>query len=604
MGKTRLIEELTRLRVAVGDLVVTARAFRMESTLPYGVVAQILKGLADPIHRSSDRIPTWTLVEAARILPNLWPETPDGPTDVLGELRVLEAIEQILNNLSRIQPTIIIVEDLQWIDPASSDLLLYLANRIRSIPITLLASHRTGEMLSQNARTLLAMADEQITLRPLAAEDIDPSLAGDHDLESLLAATGGVPILVLEEITGSGSHEGVSRYMESSLAAISDLAGQILAAASVLAGISTTDLLQEVSGRSDTELVEGIEELLRAGILREVPGSNTLGFTMDSMREVVYQSTTLVRRRQLHRRVAVTLASSQRTRKDARLAGTAATHFRDAGDERSAAEWYRIAADLARAMYAHAEAQEFLENALALGDDDVAEIRLALGEMDIARGQYQNATAQLTLAASRADGATLALVEHRLGQTNRMLGRFVQAESNYRNAVTLHPEPADLFSDWALLEHRIGNQTEATKLARRAVSFAKKTDDSILRSRVYNISAIIEEDPTKSMGLIDLAIAEDDDQVSRMASLNNRAHILSSMGNSADAVGLLLDAVAIAQETGHRHREAALLSHLADNYHRQGDTALAEETQEKAVALFADIDSGQWEPEVWLMTRW
>jgi hypothetical protein len=99
-------------------------------------------------------------------------------------------------------------------------------------------------------------------------------------------------------------------------------------------------------------------------------------------------------------------------------------------------------------------------------------------------------------------------------------------------------------------------------------------------------------------------IAEDDDQVSRMASLNNRAHILSSMGNSADAVGLLLDAVAIAQETGHRHREAALLSHLADNYHRQGDTALAEETQEKAVALFADIDSGQWEPEVWLMTRW
>jgi hypothetical protein len=121
MGKTRLIEELTRLRVAVGDLVVTARAVRMESTLPYGVVAQILKGLADPIHRSSDRIPTWTLVEAARILPNLWPETPDGPTDVLGELRVLEAIEQILNNLSRIQPTIIIVEDLQWIDPASSD---------------------------------------------------------------------------------------------------------------------------------------------------------------------------------------------------------------------------------------------------------------------------------------------------------------------------------------------------------------------------------------------------------------------------------------------------------------------------------------------------
>jgi hypothetical protein len=64
------------------------------------------------------------LVEAARILPNLWPETPDGPTDVLGELRVLEAIEQILNDVSRIKPTIMSVEVLPWMVPASSDLLV------------------------------------------------------------------------------------------------------------------------------------------------------------------------------------------------------------------------------------------------------------------------------------------------------------------------------------------------------------------------------------------------------------------------------------------------------------------------------------------------
>lgn len=604
IGKTRLIEELGQLRAAQGDLLVTAKAFRMERNLPYGVVAQILKGLNDSIENRSEQIPTWALLEGARILPNLWSETPDKSTDVLGELRVLEAIEQILIILSHGQSTVIVVEDLQWIDSASGELLLYLTNRIRSIPITLVVSHRTGEMLSQQARTLVAMADEQITLGPLKASDIDPAMAGKRDVESLLADTGGVPILVLEEISGSGAHDGASRYMESSLAGLSDLASQILAAASVLAGISTTDLLQEVSGRSESELVEGVEELLRTGILREVPGGNTLDFNLDSMRDVVYQSTTLVRRRHLHRRVAMTLCSSQRTRRDARLAGTAAAHFRDAGDEQSAADWYRIAADLSREMYAHVEAQEFLENALALGDDDVAEIRLALGEMAIARGEYQGAMAQLTLAASRAEGATLALVEHRLGQANRALGRFAQAESNYQNAVPQHPEPADLFSDWALLEHRLENQTEATKLAKKAVSFARKSGDATLRSRVYNISAVIEEDPTKAMGLLDLAITEDDDQVSKMASLNNRAHLLSSMGNPGEAIDLLSEAITIAQETGHRHREAALLSHLADSYHRQGNTPLAEETQEKAVALFADIDSGQWEPEVWLMTRW
>ncbi len=604
MGKTRLLEEFVQMSTASQKSVAVARSFRMERSLPYGVAAQIIKALAPHIERYRDEIPAWSLQEASRIVPALWAEGSVQSVDAFGELRILEAIEQILSVLGRSHPSVLVVEDLQWIDPASAELLLYLVNRLGQLPILLVVSYRTGERLDQNSRALLAAANEQLILEPLNASTIDPVLAKGHKLPELLSRTGGVPILVLEELKGSGSHDGVTRYMESSLAALSDLAIQILAAASVLAGISTTDLLQEVSGRSESELVEGVEELLRSGILREVAGSEALDFTLDSMRDVVYQSTTLIRRRHLHRRVAMTLSSSQRTRSDARLAGTTAAHFAEAGDESSAVQWYQIAANLAREIYAYAEAQGFLERALALGDDDVAGARLAMGEMAIARGEYQSGIDQLIIGTSRAHGATLALIEHRLGQANRMLGRFELAETNYQNAAKEHPEPADLYSDWALLEHRLGNRSEASRLAKKAVTSAGKTGDSRLRSRVYNISAVIEEDPVKAMKLLDRAIGEDDDQVSKMATLNNRAHILSEIGKPLEAVVLLEEAIAIAHETGHRHREAALLNHLADCYHQQGNKALVEKTQETAVALFADIDSGQWEPEVWLMTRW
>jgi len=53
-----------------------------------------------------------------------------------------------------------------------------------------------------------------------------------------------------------------------------------------------------------------------------------------------------------------------------------------------------------------------------------------------------------------------------------------------------------------------------------------------------------------------------------------------------------------------QHQEAALWNHLADLHHRQGRGDEAKDSLTKAVALFADIDSGEPEPELWLLSRW
>jgi hypothetical protein len=95
-----------------------------------------------------------------------------------------------------------------------------------------------------------------------------------------------------------------------------------------------------------------------------------------------------------------------------------------------------------------------------------------------------------------------------------------------------------------------------------------------------------------------------EDELLRMAALNNKALLLGGNGDSDGAVALVEEAIEIAERTGHRHREAALWNHLADLHHGAGREPEARDALNRAVALFADIDSGDLEPELWLLSRW
>jgi predicted RNA polymerase sigma factor len=89
-----------------------------------------------------------------------------------------------------------------------------------------------------------------------------------------------------------------------------------------------------------------------------------------------------------------------------------------------------------------------------------------------------------------------------------------------------------------------------------------------------------------------------------MAALNNRALLVAENDGADEAVELVEEAIAIAERTGHKHREAALWNHLADLHHRAGRARDAQDSLTRAVSLFADIDAGDMEPELWLLARW
>lgn len=608
MGKTRLIEEFVRSLPDDETISVVGRASRGEQDLPYGVVVQVVRGLL-PHFTESDDTPQWALTEVSRLVPELRKRGHGhSPPDQFGELRLFNAVETLLRDLPDDRVLVVAIDDVQWLDPASASLLSYLSTRISPHPILLLVAHRSEEHLAEPLVDLVASPDHEIELDPLTIDQLT-AVAGDRiTAHSMAEQTGGIPFLVAEYLAHDGvsgdESPGVMRYMEARFRELSELARQVLAAAAVLSGTCDASLLREVSGRGEEELVEAVEELVAAGLLRELPDSERLGFTLDSLQGLTYDSTSLIRRRLLHRRAASALANRPRADTDPRVAATVAAQHQAAGSS-GAANWYQRAGDLALDLHAYAEATDFYERAIALGSPEMARLRLRLGEVATATGDYRSALHHLNSAAGQSQAADLGLAEHRLGDVQRLLGRFDLAEEHFTRAAETHPAPASLYADWALLRSRTGDRSGARELAERSLQMAMEAHDDAQLSRAHNILGVVASDNDTALRSLDeaLRLAGTDDQL-RMAALNNRAHLLTKSGDLDGAETLVEEAIAIAKRTGHRHREAALRNHLADLHHLAGRQEEAERALTSAVGLFAEVGAGDWEPEVWLLRQW
>ncbi|MBL7501166.1 AAA family ATPase [Frankia sp. CNm7] len=120
------------------------------------------------------------------------------------ELMLAQVCEQIYDAL-RGETTVLVVEDLHWVDAASAEVLRFLARRVDSMPLALLVSYRDDEIgPGHSARPLLGDfarlgGFQTLRLRPLSVEGVG-TLVRDTRLEprQVHALTGGNPFFVTE----------------------------------------------------------------------------------------------------------------------------------------------------------------------------------------------------------------------------------------------------------------------------------------------------------------------------------------------------------------------------------------------------------------------
>ncbi len=604
MGKTRLLEELETMAGRVGRKTIRARAHRSELTLPYGVIAQSLAGLAaSPTWETlRNRLPSWALDEVSRIAPSMGGSPADVDPDPYREIRLREALTAILGSFDGI----LIFDDLHYSDAASISLLGQLAERIEDLEVSLVGAHRPDD--TTDLQPFIEMTTRQpkasLMISPLGTQDIE-DLAGDAAAE-VVEATGGVPALVADAITSDSTADSLSSirtFMEAQLTGIDELAGQVLAAAAVLGRGAGLDDLRVTSGRSDEEVTQAIDWLIARRVLK-VDDRGGVEFVLDAIEALVEEEAGFLRTRLLHRRAATALQGHGAAISDRRLATSIARHLREGGQDEEAADWYHRAGDLAMRVFAPAEAIESYRSSMALGNRSNDQLHIAIGDADLLLGRYREALTEFEQAAAMSDGETRALAEHRIGEAHRRLGEIDRALGHFEVAEESHPDPVALYSDWALAHLRKGETVEALSLAEQGVAASNQEHPARL-ARALTVLGTVTAEPLAARRLLQEALdLAGDDPILRVSTLNALAHAESKSGNADTAIAHVEEALELSTSTGDKHRRAALYNHLADLHHAAGRTEEAESALKEAVRLFVEVEPGSWEPEVWLLTHW
>lgn len=671
IGKTRLAEEFLATVAKSGATILSARCYAEQRALAYAPFVQSLQsGLRDG--RLGNRLAVLSAAaraEATRLVPEIAPpaSSPDSylrhlrtqgtaqadsqsPPDEPGaQARFLDAITQAILALTHDSaparqdaPGVLFLDDVQWLDEASLDLLAFLVRRLPEAPLCILLAWRTEEVASDHALRRL-YADE---LRRERAELISLARLAQTDVQTLVnvAAQRGAPIHpalaerlyresegqpfflteALKQIERDGQlpadnalPASVRELLHSRLARVSETGRQLLSAAAVLGRSFDSEILDAVSGRSEQEIIEGVEELGAQGLIVENTraGAAQYDFTHEKIRALVYEETSLARRRLLHRRAAEVLSQRARVNPDA-AAGTIAQHYRAGGDDTRAAAFYRRAGDYARSVYANRDAIENYSAALALGFPEAAELhkrigdaQTLLGEYDAALGAYETSAA---FGAKDAD-ANIARVALRRGEWERA----IQHLENALVAIDDAAAQAQLYVDLALALHQTHRDADALRYARRALKLAQragvkgKPDERALAGahNILGILARARRDWAAAHKHLEAsrALAEKmQDAGAHAAALNNLALVAHETGDDAGALELAQRALELVIRAGDRHRQAALYNHLADLYHALGREAESMEQLNHAVAIYAEIGgpAGAWQPEVWKLKEW
>ena len=664
IGKTRLAEALLEHAGAVGGITITAHCYEGETNLAYAPFTDALRAAIAHPGRASwlETLPDYTLSEAARLLPEIsnlrrgLPTAP--PLDSPGaQIHFFESISQVLlAACSGPRPGVLFVEDLHWADVASLELLTYLLRRLRGLSLCVLLTWRSEHIPSgHRLRTTLAELERAGTATLVALDRLSRSAvvelirASSRDAElpesiggRLHDETEGLPFFVVEYLDAIAKGVqpmsadqwtlpgGVRDLLRSRLSAVSETGSQLLNTAAVIGRSFDFETLREASGRSEEEAITALEQLIDQGLVEEVRSAGgeqglVYDFCHQKLRELVYEETSLIRRRLLHRRVAEALVNRARGhRETGALAGQIAYHYRLAGQDSTAADYFFLAGEYARTLYANAEALRDFRSALALGYPDTAKLHEAIGDVLTLLGEYAEAVTSYETAAALCEPAALPGLEHKLGNVHHRRGEWELAESHFEAALAALGETgssgelARIYADWSLTAHMhrahggAAQTADPWELARQALRLAEAADDTRALAQVHNLLGVLARvagDLANAQQHLEtsLRLAETlNDPGARAAALNNLALAYAAGGALDRALALEETALAVCVAQGDRHREAALHNNLADLLHAAGRSQEAMPHLRQAVAIYSEIgvEAGAVQPEVWKLAEW
>ncbi|MGZ3617533.1 MAG: ATP-binding protein, partial [Ktedonobacteraceae bacterium] len=451
IGKTRIARDFTHwCEESQHTTILWGYCYEMSGQLPYQPIVDAINAHAQTCSPEKLRSMLGTNAsDLAKIVPEIRLKLPELPEpEPLGpepERRNLyNAVARYFNTLALERPFILVLDDLQWADAATLQLLNFLTVqggvspfesvsgnvKNNSLPFYMLL-YRAGEVYEAHPlRGLIAALQrngvgEELRLQRLSEEEVQqllmnmarqpvtPVFAGE-----IYRHTEGNPFFIGEairslimdgKIVWTGERwqstvkateleipQSVRMLIERRLVNLTPECRATLTLAAVLGRQFSSALLCKARNLSEEIIAEHIDNAIQIQILSSLNSANAFGsdavgyygqdidlaFTHDKIREVLYQWLNPLRRRTLHRQAAQAIESYY-TAQIQPYYSQLGYHYQMAEDFTKAVDYLLKAAQHARSVYAFVDAGNYVKIALDLliGDEERPRRAALLGQL-------------------------------------------------------------------------------------------------------------------------------------------------------------------------------------------------------------------------------
>jgi predicted ATPase/class 3 adenylate cyclase len=532
VGKSRLLQEF---RANAGDMTrIGARCDEYESSTPYFVFRTLLRPLVSDL---GDGLADATRALGAlvdRVAPALRPWLPllAMPLDVEVEptqevldlqpafrrARLHGAVEELLRALLP-EPTVILLEDVHWIDEASAELLRHLGATNMTRPWAICCTRRPGEDGFVAAGGTPPVAAMTILLEPLRDDEAAALVHAtaqqaldDDTVANIVRRAGGNP-LFLQELVSTAGREGAEELPDTVDAVVSTRIDRLapddrtlLRWASVLGILFDSDVIQDVLDHDPIAAPESESwERLREFVERDPYVAGGYRFRHALIRDAAYEGLSYRRRRELHERVGEVYEQRHSGAVD-EVSELLSLHFSLARNATRTWQYSLLAGRRAKEKFANVEAAEFYRRALdaaveaGIPSDERARAWRSLAEVSVLAGhleQAKAALAQARTAAPATEHAKLMLDEGLLREEQGSYSEALRWYTRGEKALAGVPETereqlaVELRRARAQARFRQGRYDEALELARDVIERANALADLPNLAHAYYLSHVI-----------------------------------------------------------------------------------------------------------------